>query len=205
MRALPYTAAGISTLISYSKLNPLEPYTCPSPKAKNLNLSQTPNPCTPNLPNLHSGARRKCVASCVLRTGSMSTSFTTTLMSEPEKPSVRRPSASKSGCVSALGVSPRWILNICVRAAASGSGMYTRCAQSQKTGFKWKDFQGFWEETLKTLKTGFDRRIMAQPLHVHAHSSGRAMAPSTRMHAGQSNRRTSMYDDRATATHEQRM
>ena len=41
-------------------------------------------------------AHLKCVASCVFRTGSISTSFTTMATSDPEKPSVRRASSSKS-------------------------------------------------------------------------------------------------------------
>ena len=48
----------------------------------------------------------KCVASWVFRTGSMSTSFTTTLTSLPLKPSVRAPSASKSAC-RCRGANPR--------------------------------------------------------------------------------------------------
>lgn len=35
---------------------------------------------------------------CVMRTGCISTSFTTTATSEPENPSVRRPSSSNSAC-----------------------------------------------------------------------------------------------------------
>lgn len=45
------------------------------------------------------GTHRKWVASWVFRTGSMSTSFTTTFTSDPEKPSVRAASDSKSDCV----------------------------------------------------------------------------------------------------------
>lgn len=43
------------------------------------------------------GCRPTC-PTCVLRTGCMSTSFTTTAMSDPENPSVRCPSSSKSAC-----------------------------------------------------------------------------------------------------------
>ena len=76
--------------------------------------------------NMSSGGKAphlKCVASCVLRTGSMSTSLTMTLMSEPEKPSVRPASMSKSAAVKLLGVSPRCTLNMCARAAVSGKAM----------------------------------------------------------------------------------
>ena len=64
-------------------------------------------PCIPSRQPGWSPAHLKWVASCVLRTGSMSTSFTTTLTSEPEKPSVRRPSSSKSGLAQAVGRVPQ--------------------------------------------------------------------------------------------------
>jgi hypothetical protein len=63
----------------------------------------------------------------------MSTSLTTTAMSDPENCSVRRPSSSNSRCVIALGVSPRWILNMLARAGASGSGMWMRLSKRRRT------------------------------------------------------------------------
>jgi hypothetical protein len=95
---------------------PKAPQVAPPPPARR----GTPGP-PPRAPRKR--AFLKCVDSRSSRMGCMSTSFTTTATSLPLKPSVEAPRSEKSCSDRLCGVSPRWTLNMCARAGASGSGM----------------------------------------------------------------------------------
>ena len=68
----------------------------------------------------------KWVAIRSFRIGSMSASRTAIAISDPEYPSVIRPSCLNSSCVTLCGVSPTFNSNILVRACSSGNGMNIR-------------------------------------------------------------------------------